>query len=45
MAQVSLVAQVLFPQQACLCHRENLDKKVPEDPRVTLAHLEPLEKG
>lgn len=25
--------------------RESLDKKVPEDPRVTLAPLEPLEKG
>lgn len=39
------MAKVLILQQTCLCHRESLDKKVPEDPRVTLAPLEPLEKG
>lgn len=42
------VARVLFPQQACLCHRESLgtvDRRVLGDPRVTPAPLEPLGRG
>lgn len=42
------VALVLFPQQACLCYRENLgtvDRRVLEDPRVTPVPLEPLGRG
>lgn len=45
LAQVCLVAEGLFPQQVCLCHRESLDRKALQDPRVTLDPLDPLDKG
>lgn len=43
-----LVALVLVPQHACLCCRGSLgivDRRVLEDPRVTLVPLELLGRG